>query len=117
MRELQPQCLIYGRVGSYGRDLLGDYQNMNDNGTGFRPGRLRFMGPPSPGGCKNIRKTAGKLRHRCAKNLIAERKSATPSRKPNQPDFAAQKSYLFWRRLHAKLLKTRDTWPILVKRT
>ncbi len=32
VRELQPQCLINGRVGNYGRELLGDYQNMNDNG-------------------------------------------------------------------------------------
>jgi len=32
VRELQPQCLINGRVGSYGQDLVGDYQNMNDNG-------------------------------------------------------------------------------------
>ena len=32
VRELQPQCLINGRVGNYGQDLLGDYQNMNDNG-------------------------------------------------------------------------------------
>ncbi|MCB9035720.1 MAG: alpha-L-fucosidase [Lewinellaceae bacterium] len=28
----QPWCLINGRVGSYGQELLGDYQNMNDNG-------------------------------------------------------------------------------------
>ncbi len=32
VRELQPRCLINGRVGNYGRDLMGDYQNMNDNG-------------------------------------------------------------------------------------
>ncbi len=32
VRELQPRCLINGRVGSYGMDLMGDYQNMNDNG-------------------------------------------------------------------------------------
>jgi len=32
VRQLQPQCLINGRVGSYGADLMGDYQNMNDNG-------------------------------------------------------------------------------------
>jgi alpha-L-fucosidase len=32
VRELQPQCLINGRVGNYGRDLMGDYQNMGDNG-------------------------------------------------------------------------------------
>jgi len=32
VRELQPKCLINGRVGSYGQDLVGDYQNMNDNG-------------------------------------------------------------------------------------
>jgi alpha-L-fucosidase len=30
--ELQPACLINGRVGNYGHELLGDYQNMNDNG-------------------------------------------------------------------------------------
>jgi alpha-L-fucosidase len=29
---LQPDCLINGRVGNYGQDLMGDYQNMNDNG-------------------------------------------------------------------------------------
>jgi len=29
---LQPQCLINGRVGSYGQDLVGDYQDMNDRG-------------------------------------------------------------------------------------
>lgn len=28
----QPWCLVNGRVGSYGQELLGDYQNMNDNG-------------------------------------------------------------------------------------
>ncbi len=38
VRELQPQCLINGRVGNYGRDLMGDYQNMNDNG--MPPGGL-----------------------------------------------------------------------------
>ena len=32
VRKLQPQCLINGRVGSYGDDLMGDYQDMNDNG-------------------------------------------------------------------------------------
>jgi alpha-L-fucosidase len=32
VHELQPQCLINGRVGNYGHELLGDYQNMNDNG-------------------------------------------------------------------------------------
>ncbi|MDR3737695.1 MAG: alpha-L-fucosidase [Terracidiphilus sp.] len=32
VRQLQPRCLINGRVGSYGMDLMGDYQNMNDNG-------------------------------------------------------------------------------------
>lgn len=32
VRQLQPRCLINGRVGSYGADLMGDYQNMNDNG-------------------------------------------------------------------------------------
>ncbi|HEY3440748.1 MAG TPA: alpha-L-fucosidase [Paludibaculum sp.] len=32
VRELQPKCLINGRIGNYGHELLGDYQNMNDNG-------------------------------------------------------------------------------------
>ena len=32
VRTLQPRCLINGRVGSYGEDLMGDYQDMNDNG-------------------------------------------------------------------------------------
>jgi alpha-L-fucosidase len=32
VRELQPRCLINGRVGSYGQDLMGDYQDMNDRG-------------------------------------------------------------------------------------
>jgi alpha-L-fucosidase len=32
VRTLQPRCLINGRVGNYGQELLGDYQNMNDNG-------------------------------------------------------------------------------------
>jgi len=32
VRQLQPRCLINGRVGSYGLDLMGDYQDMNDNG-------------------------------------------------------------------------------------
>lgn len=32
VHQLQPACLINGRVGSYGADLMGDYQNMNDNG-------------------------------------------------------------------------------------
>lgn len=32
VRTLQPQCLINGRVGNYGHELLGDYQNMGDNG-------------------------------------------------------------------------------------
>lgn len=32
VHSLQPQCLINGRVGGYGQDLLGDYQDMNDNG-------------------------------------------------------------------------------------
>jgi alpha-L-fucosidase len=32
VRQLQPRCLINGRVGSYGEDLMGDYQDMNDNG-------------------------------------------------------------------------------------
>ena len=32
VHTLQPRCLINGRVGGYGQDLLGDYQDMNDNG-------------------------------------------------------------------------------------
>ena len=32
VRQLQPRCLINGRVGGYGMDLMGDYQDMNDNG-------------------------------------------------------------------------------------
>ena len=32
IRSRQPWCLINGRVGSYEQELLGDYQNMNDNG-------------------------------------------------------------------------------------
>jgi alpha-L-fucosidase len=32
VRTLQPGCLINGRVGDYGAELLGDYQDMNDNG-------------------------------------------------------------------------------------
>jgi alpha-L-fucosidase len=32
VHKLQPQCLINGRVGNYGRELMGDYQDMNDNG-------------------------------------------------------------------------------------
>lgn len=32
VRTLQSECLINGRIGSYGQDLVGDYQNMNDNG-------------------------------------------------------------------------------------
>ena len=28
----QPHCLVNGRVGNYNQELLGDYQNMNDNG-------------------------------------------------------------------------------------
>ncbi len=38
VRMLQPQCLINGRVGSYSQELLGDYQNMGDNG--MPPGGL-----------------------------------------------------------------------------
>ena len=28
----QPHCLVNGRVGNYNQELLGDYQNMSDNG-------------------------------------------------------------------------------------
>ena len=32
VRQLQPRCLINGRVGNYDQELMGDYQNMSDNG-------------------------------------------------------------------------------------
>jgi alpha-L-fucosidase len=32
VRTLQPRCLVNGRVGNYGQDLVGDYQDMDDNG-------------------------------------------------------------------------------------
>ena len=32
VHELQPECLVNGRVGNYNRELLGDYQNLSDNG-------------------------------------------------------------------------------------
>jgi alpha-L-fucosidase len=32
VREIQPKCIINGRVGNYNLDLIGDYQNMSDNG-------------------------------------------------------------------------------------
>ena len=32
VRSLQPQCIINGRIGNYGKELLGDYQNLSDNG-------------------------------------------------------------------------------------
>jgi alpha-L-fucosidase len=32
VHQLQPECLINGRVGNYGQELMGDYQDMNDNG-------------------------------------------------------------------------------------
>jgi alpha-L-fucosidase len=32
VHSLQPRCLINGRVGNYGQELMGDYQDMNDNG-------------------------------------------------------------------------------------
>jgi alpha-L-fucosidase len=32
VRVLQPRCLVNGRVGNYGQDLMGDYQDLNDNG-------------------------------------------------------------------------------------
>ncbi len=31
VHSLQPNCLINGRIGSYGKELLGDYQNTEDN--------------------------------------------------------------------------------------
>lgn len=33
VHSLQPTTLINGRVGNYEQEFLGDYQNMNDNGT------------------------------------------------------------------------------------
>jgi alpha-L-fucosidase len=38
VRSLQPACLINGRVGNYDQELMGDYQNMSDNG--MPPGGL-----------------------------------------------------------------------------
>ena len=38
VRSLQPQCLVNGRVGNYNQELMGDYQNMSDNG--MPPGGL-----------------------------------------------------------------------------
>jgi alpha-L-fucosidase len=32
VRSLQPHCLINGRVGNYAQELMGDYQDMDDNG-------------------------------------------------------------------------------------
>jgi alpha-L-fucosidase len=32
VHTLQPLCLINGRIGSYKQELMGDYQDMNDNG-------------------------------------------------------------------------------------
>jgi alpha-L-fucosidase len=32
VHTLQPQCLINGRIGSYKQELMGDYQDMGDNG-------------------------------------------------------------------------------------
>lgn len=38
VHSLQPQCLVNGRVGNYELELMGDYQNMSDNG--MPPGGL-----------------------------------------------------------------------------
>ncbi len=38
VHSLQPKCLINGRVGGYGQELLGDYQDLTDNG--MPPGGL-----------------------------------------------------------------------------
>ena len=38
VRTLQPLCLINGRVGNYAQELMGDYQDMDDNG--MPPGGL-----------------------------------------------------------------------------
>ena len=43
VRDLQPRCLINGRVGNYADDLMGDYQDMNDNGM---PAAFRNTGRP-----------------------------------------------------------------------
>jgi len=32
VHNLQPECLVNGRVGHYDKELLGDYQSMTDNG-------------------------------------------------------------------------------------
>ncbi|MBN1584079.1 MAG: alpha-L-fucosidase [Anaerolineae bacterium] len=32
VHELQPECLVNGRVGGYEQELVGDYQDLNDNG-------------------------------------------------------------------------------------
>jgi alpha-L-fucosidase len=32
VHSLQPDCLINGRVGNYAQELMGDYQDMDDNG-------------------------------------------------------------------------------------
>ena len=32
VRELQPGCLVNGRVGGYEQELVGDYQDLDDNG-------------------------------------------------------------------------------------
>jgi alpha-L-fucosidase len=32
LRGIQPACLVNGRVGNYEHELMGDYQNMGDNG-------------------------------------------------------------------------------------
>jgi len=32
VHDLQPECLVNGRVGHYDKELLGDYQSMTDNG-------------------------------------------------------------------------------------
>ncbi len=32
IHSIQPECIVNGRVGHYDKELLGDYQNMSDNG-------------------------------------------------------------------------------------
>ena len=32
VRELQPQCLVNGRIGNYNSELMGDFQELDDNG-------------------------------------------------------------------------------------
>ena len=42
----QPNCLVNGRVGNYDQELMGDYQNMNDNGMPIG-GNRGVLGDPA----------------------------------------------------------------------